>query len=709
MLADEEDAIVVVEDDDADRQVREVDDAVDAVAAVGPVDLVVPDGDPGVRVGLAPRPATPRADGDGRSSGGLVRWRVVIEPIVARPGRQDPSGCARTPILGRMDEPTERRARPTGEPAGPRGRGPVRRPDPGLRRPRAVGEPVAARAAGRRDGRRGRFRRSSRCSPTARTTGTRRATSRRGEWLAARGFAFCRLDVRGTGSSPGIALDEYTARETQDGYDAVEWLAAQAWSNGRVAMWGISYGGFTAIQVALLHPPHLAAIVPMMATRRPLHRRRPLPRRLHDGVRAEPVRGQHGRDERAPGGAGLPRRGVDRRVARPARADAGLAVRMAAPAARRAVLAAGLRRAGLGPPDDADAPHRRLDGRVRRRRAPDARALHERAAPGADRQLGPRLPGRRLSRPEPRLEPRAGAVPRSLAEGDRQRGHGRAGPRRVPPRLGAAGAVPGGLAGRVDRRAGVAAGGSDRDGLPARERGPTAARPAGRGGSGGRTATRPAAHAARAPGWRPSAIGRRSGRARASRGARATRRTASPATSAPTTPAVPDLHVGAARGGPRRPRRRRRRADVGVARCRSRPRSSASRTSPRTARPFQVASRDPEPDPSRLPRDAGGRSSRASPTDVRVVLRSTAHRFRAGHRIRLSVASAMWPVVWPSPEPAEHRLHLGGTATRRLVLPTVPAGRPGDPGAAVQDDAGRAPRDRRASARIRRSGRSSRT
>ena len=54
----------------------------------------------------------------------------------------------------------------------------------------------------------------------------------RGEWLAARGYVLCRLDVRGTGSSSGIALDEYTARETQDGFDAVEWLAAQAWSNG---------------------------------------------------------------------------------------------------------------------------------------------------------------------------------------------------------------------------------------------------------------------------------------------------------------------------------------------------------------------------------------------------------------------------------------------------------------------------------------------
>ncbi|MEK6721463.1 MAG: CocE/NonD family hydrolase [Chloroflexota bacterium] len=88
----------------------------------------------------------------------------------------------------------------------------------------------------------------------------------RGTWWAARGYAFCRLDIRGTGSSPGIARDEYTAEETTDGYDAVEWLAAQPWCNGNVAMWGISYGGFTAIQVAMLRPPHLRAIVPMYAT-----------------------------------------------------------------------------------------------------------------------------------------------------------------------------------------------------------------------------------------------------------------------------------------------------------------------------------------------------------------------------------------------------------------------------------------------------------
>jgi len=94
----------------------------------------------------------------------------------------------------------------------------------------------------------------------------RNADVARGEWLAARGFALCRLDVRGTGSSPGIAEDEYTEAETRDGYDAVEWLAAQGWCNGNVGMWGISYGGFTAIQVAKLRPPHLRAILPMYAT-----------------------------------------------------------------------------------------------------------------------------------------------------------------------------------------------------------------------------------------------------------------------------------------------------------------------------------------------------------------------------------------------------------------------------------------------------------
>ena len=54
MLADEQDPILIVEDDHADRQVGEVDEAVDPGLAVRAGDLVVPDGDPGVLVGDSP-------------------------------------------------------------------------------------------------------------------------------------------------------------------------------------------------------------------------------------------------------------------------------------------------------------------------------------------------------------------------------------------------------------------------------------------------------------------------------------------------------------------------------------------------------------------------------------------------------------------------------------------------------------------------------
>jgi putative CocE/NonD family hydrolase len=85
-------------------------------------------------------------------------------------------------------------------------------------------------------------------------------------YWAERGFVGVRLDVRGTGSSEGVNTDEYMPEEQQDGYDAVEWLAKQPWCNGKVGMFGSSYGGFTCIQVAMHRPPHLKAIVPLYAT-----------------------------------------------------------------------------------------------------------------------------------------------------------------------------------------------------------------------------------------------------------------------------------------------------------------------------------------------------------------------------------------------------------------------------------------------------------
>ena len=85
-------------------------------------------------------------------------------------------------------------------------------------------------------------------------------------YLVERGYAYARLDVRGTGSSGGVAMDEYTDAETLDGHDVVEWLAAQPWCSGSVGMWGLSYGGFTSIQVAATRPPHLKAICAVQAT-----------------------------------------------------------------------------------------------------------------------------------------------------------------------------------------------------------------------------------------------------------------------------------------------------------------------------------------------------------------------------------------------------------------------------------------------------------
>jgi predicted acyl esterase len=80
------------------------------------------------------------------------------------------------------------------------------------------------------------------------------------------GFVVCRLDLRGTGSSEGLALDEYAAQEQSDCCDAIAWLAEQEWSNGRVGMFGTSWGGFNSIQVAMERPPALGAIAPIYAS-----------------------------------------------------------------------------------------------------------------------------------------------------------------------------------------------------------------------------------------------------------------------------------------------------------------------------------------------------------------------------------------------------------------------------------------------------------
>jgi len=75
------------------------------------------------------------------------------------------------------------------------------------------------------------------------------------------GYAFIGVSLRGTGCSGGV-WDFFQPAEATDGYDVVEWIARQPWSDGKVGMIGKSYPGITQLFVAEQRPPHLVAIAP---------------------------------------------------------------------------------------------------------------------------------------------------------------------------------------------------------------------------------------------------------------------------------------------------------------------------------------------------------------------------------------------------------------------------------------------------------------
>ncbi|MDT7728806.1 MAG: uncharacterized protein QOI21_5382 [Actinomycetota bacterium] len=80
-------------------------------------------------------------------------------------------------------------------------------------------------------------------------------------YLAGHGYACVRVDLRGTGESGGVLVDEYLEQEHADAEEVLEWIAAQPWCTGRTGMMGISWGGFNSLQVAARKPPSLDAIV----------------------------------------------------------------------------------------------------------------------------------------------------------------------------------------------------------------------------------------------------------------------------------------------------------------------------------------------------------------------------------------------------------------------------------------------------------------
>ena len=88
------------------------------------------------------------------------------------------------------------------------------------------------------------------------------STYRHPEWWAGQGYIVVHQDTRGRYTSEG---EWYPFRnESNDGYDSVEWAAALPGSNGRVGMYGFSYVGATQMLAAVAAPPHLTATVPGM-------------------------------------------------------------------------------------------------------------------------------------------------------------------------------------------------------------------------------------------------------------------------------------------------------------------------------------------------------------------------------------------------------------------------------------------------------------
>ncbi len=85
-------------------------------------------------------------------------------------------------------------------------------------------------------------------------------------WFAGHGYAGVRVDLRGSGESDGLLMDEYLKQEHDDCLEVLRWIAAQPWCTGKIGMMGISWGGFNGLQVAARRPPELKAVVTLAST-----------------------------------------------------------------------------------------------------------------------------------------------------------------------------------------------------------------------------------------------------------------------------------------------------------------------------------------------------------------------------------------------------------------------------------------------------------
>jgi hypothetical protein len=108
--------------------------------------------------------------------------------------------------------------------------------------------------------------------PYRKDDGTAAGDYPKNAYFARRGYVGARVDIRGFGASEGRPTDrEYSEQEQIDGEQVIHWLATQPWSNGKMGMYGISWGGFNALQMAMRNPPELKAIIAIDATEELFH------------------------------------------------------------------------------------------------------------------------------------------------------------------------------------------------------------------------------------------------------------------------------------------------------------------------------------------------------------------------------------------------------------------------------------------------------
>ena len=85
-------------------------------------------------------------------------------------------------------------------------------------------------------------------------------------YVAGHGYASVRVDMRGSGDSGGLLLDEYLPQEQDDALEVLAWIAAQWWCTGAIGMIGYSWGGFSGLQVTARRPPQLKAVISINST-----------------------------------------------------------------------------------------------------------------------------------------------------------------------------------------------------------------------------------------------------------------------------------------------------------------------------------------------------------------------------------------------------------------------------------------------------------